>query len=53
MVSKQQQVALKLYKMTNNISYCFWNAASYVMMAQKDVGKQAGDNQHQRQKGKL
>lgn len=34
--NKQQQIALKLYKMTNKMMYCFWNATSYVMMAQED-----------------
>ena len=30
---KQQQTALKLYKQTANMMYCFWNAASYVMLS--------------------
>jgi len=34
------------------MSYCFWNAASYVMMAQKEVGKVIAEQQ-QKQKGRL
>jgi N-terminal acetyltransferase B complex non-catalytic subunit len=33
---KQQQVSLKLYKQTNKMMFCFWNAASYVMMAKQE-----------------
>jgi N-terminal acetyltransferase B complex non-catalytic subunit len=33
---KQQQVALKLFKQTNKMMFCFWNAASYIMMSKAD-----------------
>jgi N-terminal acetyltransferase B complex non-catalytic subunit len=32
---KQQQIALKLYKQTNRMMFCFWNAASYVLLSKK------------------
>ena len=35
--NKQQQTALKLYKQTNKMMFCFWNAASYVMMSRPDL----------------
>jgi hypothetical protein len=30
---KQQQVSLKLYKETGRVMFCFWNAATYAMLA--------------------
>ena len=37
--AKQQQIALKLYKQTNRMTYCFWNAASYVLLSKPDKKK--------------
>ena len=37
---KQQQIALKLYKQTNKMMFCFWNAASYVMMSKTETNQQ-------------
>jgi N-terminal acetyltransferase B complex non-catalytic subunit len=39
LVNKQQQLALKLYKQTNQMMYCFWNAASYVMIYKSNPEK--------------
>ena len=50
-LSNQQKIALKLYKQTNKMMYCFWNAASYVMMAQEDSTGQLTPQEAQ-QKGK-
>ena len=35
--AKQQQIALKLYKQTNRMMYCFWNAASYVLLSKPEA----------------
>lgn len=35
--SKQQQLALKMYKQTGKTVFCFWNAASYVLMSKLDT----------------
>ncbi len=37
--NKQQQIALKLYKQTNKMMFCFWNAASYVMMSKAEINE--------------
>ena len=37
--NKQQQIALKLYKQTNRMMFCFWNAASYVNMSRPELSQ--------------
>lgn len=49
--AKQQQIALKLYKQTNRMMYCFWNAASYVLLSKPEAN--AALNQQIEQKRAL
>ena len=48
---KQQQVALKLYKQTNKMMFCYWNAASYVMMSNTDLDGDILTPQQRAQRG--
>lgn len=42
--SKQQQIALKLYKQTNRMMFCYWNAASYAMMSKLELNDEYFQN---------
>ena len=45
--AKQQQVAMKLYKLTNKMMYTFWNAASYVLMVKAEGVSSLSEQQKQ------